>query len=90
MSNVKLTLSLDETVIKAAKKWAQMNRTSLSKVFEDYLMDLLKRKSSSESYIDPRVRALRGIAKVEEPPADYKAAIIEYLEEKYLNENSDR
>jgi hypothetical protein len=90
MSNIKLTLSLDETVIKAAKVWAKANNTSLSKVFEDYLMDLLKKKAEAKPYIDSRVRALRGIARVEEPPADYKTAIIEYLEEKYLNEDSDR
>lgn len=89
MSNVKLTLSLNETVIKAAKKWAQANKTSLSSVVEEYFMDLLNKKSAEDD-IHPRVRALRGIAKVEEPPADYKAAVIEYLEEKYLNEDTDR
>ena len=89
MSNVKLTLSLNETVIKATEKWAQANKTSLSRVVEEYFMDLLNKKSATDD-IHPRVRALRGIAKVEEPPADYKAAVIEYLEEKYLNEDTDR
>lgn len=89
MSNVKLTLSLDETVIKAAKVWAKANKTSLSKVFEDHLMDLLKKKEKTK-YVHPDVEAMSGLAKVAEPPENYKAAIIEYLEEKYLNEDSDR
>jgi len=88
MSNVKLTLSLNDVVIKAAKKWADQNKTSLSKVVEDYFIKLLQ-GGIKTAEIHPTLKAMQGIAEVNEPPAEYKADVIKYLEKKYLNEGAD-
>ncbi|MCB0736583.1 MAG: hypothetical protein KDC92_03650 [Bacteroidetes bacterium] len=88
MSTVKLTLSLNKTVIDAAKKWATYNNTSLSKMVEDYFIKLLK-PDDEQDELHPKLIGLRGMAKAAEPVGEYKADIIKYLENKYLNESAD-
>jgi hypothetical protein len=83
MSSKKLTLSIRDSVIRAAKKYAGENGTSVSKLVEDYFIDLI--------YANPKVypseiQELIGIARVDEPPQDYKLEKLKYLEEKYLEQ----
>ena len=77
----KLTLSLDQTVIESAKKYAKSNNVSLSKLIESYLATLTNRKQKS-SDITPLVKSLSGVISIDED-FDLKKGYTEYLLEKY-------
>jgi hypothetical protein len=57
----KLTLSVDEKVVKRAKRFAEKRGTSVSRLVEQYL-DLLARPPETEDDT-PVLRQLRGILK---------------------------
>jgi hypothetical protein len=46
----KLTLKLDQLVIKSAKEYAENNNRSLSKLVEDYFKNLLSENMLEEEY----------------------------------------
>ena len=77
----KLTLTIEERVIKTAKKYAQKKGRSLSGLIENYLKALAS-EDSLASEMTPRVRRLRGSIKL---PAnfDYKKAIGESISKKH-------
>lgn len=79
----KLTLSINETVREAAKKYAKETNTTVSKIVEDYLIKLMTQHR--EKY-PKEIAELIGFAKVDEPPVNYKKAKLEYLKEKYLSQ----
>jgi hypothetical protein len=56
----KLTLKLDQTVIKFAKKYAENNNRSLSKLVEDYFKNLSSENIQEEEY-PPLIKKLTGI-----------------------------
>jgi hypothetical protein len=56
----KLTLKLDQTVIKSAKKYAENNNRSLSKLVEDYFKNLSSENMQEEEY-PPLIKKLSGI-----------------------------
>lgn len=58
--DVKLTLKLDEEVIKKAKIFAQENNTSLSRLIENYLLQITS-ESTSTTKITSLVKSLSGI-----------------------------
>ncbi len=79
--NTKLTLRMDEDVIRGAKRYSAEVGKSVSQLVEDYLAVLSRRSPQSPGELSPRVARLHGSLKgagVSE--ADYYA----YLEEKYL------
>jgi hypothetical protein len=76
----KLTLRLDETLIKKAKKHARDNGKSLSQVVSEYFSLMDQEKSGGKEDIPPLTKSLIGIlrgSKVDE--TDY----LKHLEEKY-------
>ena len=81
----KLTLRLDENVIKRAKIYAKSQHISLSKMIESYL-DSLTRESDAgrkkKVTVTPLVKSLSGVIHL---PADfdYKKDYTTYLSEKY-------
>ena len=79
--DTKLTLSLDRSVIKAAKTYAKSNQISLSKLIESYLATLTNKKSASEE-ITPLVASLSGVIQITDPvePMD---GYSDFLTEKY-------
>ena len=77
----KLTLSLDQTIIESAKKYAKSNNVSLSKLIESYLATLTKRKQKSPE-ITPLVKSLSGVISID-GDFDVKKGYTEYLLEKY-------
>ncbi len=77
----KLTLSLDNTIIEKAKKYAKSNDTSLSKLIESYLSSLTK-KNKKESEITPLVESLSGVITLDND-FDVKESYTDYLIEKY-------
>ncbi len=70
----KLTLSVDENVIKRAKRFAEKRGTSVSRLVEQYL-DLLARPPRLEDDT-PVLRQLRGILKKGDSK-DYRKHLVE-------------
>ena len=63
----KLTLTIEDQVIKTAKKYAQIKGISLSRLIEDYLRTL-SNEDKLANEITPRIARLRGSIKL---PADF-------------------
>ena len=75
----KLTLKLDQSVIKSAKRYAEMNNRSVSKLVEDYFRNLVMEDDSIEKY-SPLIEELSGV--ISEKDLD-KLNYVDYLEKKY-------
>lgn len=78
----KLTLRLDEEIIRSAKKYAKEHKTSISRMVAGYLHSLTLRKGSKAS-ISPIVKEMSGIIPEE---TDTQALTDEYrlhLQKKY-------
>ena len=77
----KLTLTIEDRVIKTAKKYSQKKGRSLSGLVENYLKTLATNESLSNE-MTPRVRRLRGSIKL---PAnfDYKKTLTEGISKKH-------
>jgi hypothetical protein len=77
----KLTLRLDESLIKNAKKHAREKGTSVSRLVADYFALIGKQHSSSKDKLPPLTASLSGIMKdTEVKEEDYKY----YLTDKHL------
>lgn len=77
----KLTLRLDEDLIRSAKKYANTTGKSVSQMVADYFYLLDKKVIKNPEQLTPIVKTLKGSLKntvIEEN--DYK----KYLEDKYL------
>lgn len=83
--NTKLTLKLNETTIKNAKKFAKKNKVSLSALVENYFNSLISDKDSDEFPITPTVKELSGILRLEGNTTP-KELRDKYLMDKYLDE----
>lgn len=81
--NTKLTLTIEQSIIKKAKSYAKSKGRSLSGIIENYLKVITKEELKSNSEITPLVKSLRGSFTV---PANfnYKKELIKGLSEKYL------
>lgn len=69
----KLTLTLDEKVIRRAKRYAAARGTSLSRLVERYLDSLSRPQDKSED--PPVLRMLRGAARGVDPE-EYRAHLL--------------
>ena len=78
--NTKLTLNIDDNVIEDAKSYAKNNSISLSKLIENYLLSLTKKKTKTTK-VSPLVESLTGVVSLEN--ADYKKEYSEHLMNKY-------
>lgn len=81
MANTKLTLSLNEVVIEAAKKYAKEKNVSLSLLIENYLQKITTVNQSNQNHT-PIVAQLSGVISL---PKDfnYKENYVDFLSEKY-------
>ena len=61
----KLTLKLDQTVINSAKKYAQSNHKSLSKLVEDFFKNLVHEENTHKKY-PVLIQNLSGVISEEE------------------------
>ncbi len=77
----KLTLTIEEKVIKAAKTYAKKKGRSVSDLVETYLKSLAGKEISSED-ISPQVRRLVGSIKLDEG-FDYKSEVEKQIKSKY-------
>ena len=88
MPATKLTLNIDQTVVKAAKVLAQNNHISLSQMVEKALIQLLKPDAKNTEPLHPDVEAMSGLLAAEDAE-DYRSSIHSYLENKYVNPASE-
>ncbi len=78
---IKLTLRLDDSLIKRAKKRAKQKGTSVSQMVADYFALIEAEQTSSIEELPPITASLAGILKnADIQEKDYKA----YLEDKHL------
>ncbi|MPM32239.1 hypothetical protein SDC9_78801 [bioreactor metagenome] len=79
--NTKLTLNLDDNIIKEAKSYAKENQISLSKLIENYLSSLTKQTDKTTSPISPLVESLTGV--ISSDISDEHKSYGDYLTKKY-------
>lgn len=77
----KLTLTIDDSVISVAKKYAKKKGKSLSDIVENYLMSLTSKENKDEN-ISPRILKLMGVIKLPDN-FDYKKELTKGLAKKY-------
>lgn len=83
--NTKLTLTVDKSIIEAAKKYAKSNGRSLSNIIEEYLKSLIHTNvDENEFEISPLVESLWGSVKPLPKSMSYKEILSEELAKKYL------
>jgi antitoxin component of RelBE/YafQ-DinJ toxin-antitoxin module len=76
----KLTLSVDDDVVTRAKRYAQRQGTSVSRLVETYLDALARPPAIADERLPASLRRLRGILRgVKFDREDY----VDYLERKY-------
>lgn len=78
----KLTLTLENSVIEEAKKYAKMRGRSLSDIIENYLK-AISQDSHTEIELTPLVKSLKGSFKATDD-FDYKEELTKALNAKYL------
>lgn len=85
--NTKLTLSIDETVIRDAKIFAKKKNLSVSSLVENYLQSITQAEKSvtTDGDITPVVKSLSGVISLPDD-FDYKADYREHLIQKYSDE----
>lgn len=78
--NTKLTLRMDDSVIRMAKAYSERTGKSVSRLVEDYLTVLGGEVANSETELTPRVRRMYGaLVGADVSEADYRV----YLEAKH-------
>lgn len=80
--NTKLTLTMEDSVIEQAKKYAKSKGQSLSDLIENYLKTTTRQKQAGTE-LTPIVKSLKGSFKASED-FDYKEELAKRLAEKYL------
>jgi hypothetical protein len=82
--NTKLTLTIEQSVIDKAKKYATAKGRSLSDIIENYLKVITKEESVETEELTPIVKSLKGTFKTSKS-FDYKKELTKRLTEKYLS-----
>jgi hypothetical protein len=78
----KLTLNLKKELVEKAKTLASKKNISLSKLIEDYLIELTSSKNKDSIIISEFVKSLSIKGKIP-PDFNYKKEIASYLEKKH-------
>lgn len=81
--NTKLTLTIEQSVIEKAKRYARKRERSLSDLIENYLKTLTGGSANNEDGLTPTVKSLRGSFKLPKN-FNYKKDLTDRLSEKYL------
>jgi hypothetical protein len=79
--DTKLTLKLEQSVIEKAKEYAKSQKTSLSRLVENYLLNITSDKDSEEK-ITPLVKSLSGILDASNE-TDHRNGYGDFLNRKY-------
>ena len=81
--STKLTLTIEKSVIRKAKKYAHGKGRSLSDIIENYLKVLTDEKTDEAMELSPIVKSLKGSFKAHDN-FDYKKELTDILSKKYL------
>ena len=81
--NTKLTLTIEQTIIEKAKKYANEKDRSLSDIIENYLKVITKEDNNESAELTPIVKSLKGSFTAPKN-IDYKKELSRRLKEKYL------
>ncbi len=81
--DTKLTLTIEQTIIEKAKKYAKGEGRSLSDIIENYLKVVTKEDNIESIDLTPIVKSLKGAFKAPKN-YDYKNELSKRLTEKYL------
>jgi len=82
--NTKLTLTIEQSIIEKAKKYARKKERSLSDLIENYLKALTTEEISvNDNDLSPTLKSLKGSFKIPKN-LDYKKELSDRLTEKYL------
>jgi hypothetical protein len=81
--NTKLTLTIEQSLIDKAKKYAKGKGRSLSDIIENYLKVMIKEDNTKVIDSTPITSSLRGAFKMPKD-FDYKKGLSKGLSEKYL------
>lgn len=81
--NTKLTLTIEQTIIEKAKKYANGKGLSLSNIVENYLKAITKEDNMESIDLTPIVKSLKGSFKSPKN-IDYKKELSHRLTKKYL------
>ena len=81
--NTKLTLTIEQTIIEKAKKYANEKGRSLSDIIENYLKVITKEDNHESIELTPIVESLKGSFRAP-MNLDYKKELSKRLTEKYL------
>lgn len=82
--NTKLTLTIEQSVIEKAKKYARKKERSLSDLIENYLKALTKDEDLKiENELSQTLKSMKGSFKMPKD-FDYKKELTNRLSEKYL------
>ena len=79
----KLTLTIEQQIIKKAKEYAKIRGRSLSDIIENYLKVVVDEITDMETEIAPLAKSLKGSFK-KHSDFDYKKQLTNRLREKYL------
>ncbi len=80
--NTKLTLTIEQTIIERAKKYAKQKGRSLSDIIENYLKVITKEEVNANVDIMPITKSLKGSFKMPSD-LDYKKELSKVLSKKY-------
>jgi len=80
--SAKLTLSIDESIIRDAKEYAQKTGRSVSQLVESYLKAITSPTRKKKSTLPPHLKRWHGAFKTEDT-RDYKEIVTEAIWEKY-------
>ncbi|WP_395043801.1 DUF6364 family protein [Flavobacterium sp.] len=81
--STKLTLTIDQSVIEKAKKYAKSKQNSLSQIIENYLKTLVNDNKKDIYELSPTVKSLKSSFHIDDN-FDYKKQLIKRLSDKYL------
>ena len=81
--NTKLTLTIEQTIIEKAKKYAHGKGRSLSDIVENYLKAITKEDNNESIELTPIIQSLKGTFKAPKN-FEYKKELSKRLTEKYL------
>jgi len=81
--NTKLTLTIEQSIIEKAKKYANDKGRSLSSIIENYLKVITNEDAVSDFKLTPIVKSLKGSFKAPKN-INYKEDLATRLSEKYL------
>jgi hypothetical protein len=81
--NTKLTLTIEQSIIEKAKKYANSKGRSLSGIIENYLKAITKEENLEKVELTPIVKSLKGSFQAPKE-MDYKKELAKSLTKKYL------